>query len=73
LGQLAAWGTAAQQLDAGVCVVGKSMLLARVVPFLSTSVVWRGNRLRIGPRTLLMPASSRVARPVGAAGLQPSA
>lgn len=29
-----------------------------VVPFFATTVSWRGNRLRIGPRTLLIPEST---------------
>jgi ceramide glucosyltransferase len=29
---------------------------AWIVPFLSSNVAWRGNRFRIGPRTLLIPA-----------------
>lgn len=29
-----------------------------IVPFFATTVSWRGNRLRIGPRTLLIPESA---------------
>jgi ceramide glucosyltransferase len=42
---------------------------AWVVPFFSTSVTWRGNRLRIGPRTRLVPAPLPSRRVVGVPGL----
>jgi len=32
--------------------------LAWFVPFFSAKVVWRGNRLRVGPRTLLVPVEN---------------
>jgi hypothetical protein len=42
---------------------------AWIVPFFSTSVTWRGNRLRIGPRTWLIPVPSPSQRVVGVPGL----
>jgi ceramide glucosyltransferase len=33
--------------------------VAWLVPFFSTTVSWRGNRLRVGPRTLLVPLPTR--------------
>jgi ceramide glucosyltransferase len=46
--------------------------LAWVVPFLSTSVTWRGNRFHIGSRTLLSPVPSPATAILGRASAEAS-